>query len=314
MLFALAGFAQSEIKGKSSGIRSIDFLNQSYRTDVCPGFPEIVKLRKGMIKDGEGQTININKGEVVFGDINKDGKEDAIVQLRCTTGASYRSFDIQVFTFEKGKAKLLAEVGMGDVNADFNKFYPDSIMCCAGGPPSIRDGHLIIKTLTDGMFLNPENTTTFDYKLNDGKFVLSGEPTRRKLINDEEIVYEYHGQPVNPEFQCNFTVTLNGAEAKLRYQAYGKQPTERTVKTGDAKFNEIMEVASKAEIRKEGTRENDGCDGGTSESLKIFDAKRIQTFSGYVYHCGTDYGNMTGDIILLKKKITALFPNEKYLK
>ena len=110
-------------------------------------------------------------------------------------------------------------------------------------------------------------------------------------------------------------MTLNKTEAKLSFQIYDKEPTEKTVKTGDAKFEEIMELARKAEIRKDGTKENDGCTGGTSESLKILDAKRTETFSGYVYHCGgTDYGGMTGDIKLIKTKITALFPNEEYLK
>jgi hypothetical protein len=176
---ASVGFAQSKTKAKASGIRSIDFFNYSYRTEVCPDFPETVKLRKGILKDGD-MSVNINKGEVVYGDVNKDGKEDAVVQLRCTTGTSFRSFDIQVFTFQKGQAKLLAELGMGDVGADFDKFYPDSIMCCAGGAPAIRNGHLIVKAYTDGMFLNPENTTTFNYKFNDGGFVLSGKPTKTK--------------------------------------------------------------------------------------------------------------------------------------
>jgi len=134
-------------------------------------------------------------------------------------------------------------------------------------------------------------------------------------VNAEEIVYQFTDAPVSPKYQRSFKVTLNKTEAKLSFQIYDKEPTEKTVKTGDAKFEEIMELARKAEIRKDGTKENDGCTGGTSESLKILDAKRTETFSGYVYHCGgTDYGGMTGDIKLIKTKITALFPNEEYLK
>jgi hypothetical protein len=72
-----------------------------------------------------------------------------------------------------------------------------------------------------------------------------------------------------------------------------------------------MELAGKAEIRKDGKKKNDGCTGETSEPLKIFNAKRTETFSGYVFHCGdTNYGDMIGDIKLIKTKIAALFPNE----
>ena len=173
-------FAQSKSKAKSSGIRSIDFFNYAYRTEVCPDMPGTVKLRKGILRaDGDNMTVNIDKGEVVYGDVDRDGKEDAVIQLRCTTGTSFRSFDIQVYTFQKGQAKLLAKIGMDDVSADYQKSYPDGIMCCAGGAPEIRNGQLIVKAHTDGMFLNPENTTTFNYRLSGGKFVLNGKPTKK---------------------------------------------------------------------------------------------------------------------------------------
>lgn len=131
-----------------------------------------------------------------------------------------------------------------------------------------------------------------------------------------EIVYQFSNGPVSPEYQRNYTVTLNKANAKLRFQSYGKeQPTEITVKTGDAKFKEIMELAGKIEIRKDRIKKNEGCTGGSSESLKVSNAKKTETFSAYVYHCGgTDYGNLTGDTKLLKTQIIALFPNEEYLK
>lgn len=129
-------------------------------------------------------------------------------------------------------------------------------------------------------------------------------------INTEEIVYQFQDAPVSPEYQRSFKVSLNKTEAKLSFHPYRKDPKEKTVKPGDAKFNEIMELARKLKIRKGGTKENDGCTGGTSESLKILDAKKIETFNASVFHCGgTDYGDLIGDIKSIKTKITALFPN-----
>jgi hypothetical protein len=137
-----------------------------------------------------------------------------------------------------------------------------------------------------------------------------------RSIGQMEIVYQFSNGPVSPEYQRDFTVTLNKTNAKLRFRSYGiKQPTEITVKTGTAKFKEIMELAGKIEIRKGRTTRNDGCVGGGGESLKVLDAKRTVTFSAEFSPCGsTDYGNLTGDLKLIKTKITALFPNEEYLK
>ncbi len=130
-----------------------------------------------------------------------------------------------------------------------------------------------------------------------------------------EIVYQFSNGPVSPEYQRNYAAALNKTTAKLRFQRYAKEPTEITVKTGDAKFKEIMALAGQIKLRKDGAKQNDGCAGGSSESLKVSSADKTETFNGTVYHCGaTDYGNLVGDTASLKTKITALFPNEEYLK
>lgn len=184
-VLSLSAFAQSNtmLNTTAPDIRKVDFLNYSYRNSICPGMPKTVKVSDGKFKAGDND-FYIAEGEVVYGDVNMDGQEDAVVQIRCATGTSYRAFDIQVYTLQKGRAKLIARLDSDAVSKDHKKTYPDSIMCCAGeNAPKIENGHLIVEALTDGMFLNPENTATFDYQLRRNKFVLSGKPTKTKRMN-----------------------------------------------------------------------------------------------------------------------------------
>jgi hypothetical protein len=176
----LIGFAQS--KNQTSGIRKINFLNYSYQPSACSDIfsnAKTVKLSKGKFKSGDN-TYYINKGDVVYGDVNGDGIEDAVVLTRCSTGTSFRGFDLHVFTFQNGKEKLLAQLDSQTVYDDYEKTFPDSVFCCAGNAPKLQNGHLIIQALTDGLLLNPENATTFDYQLSGDKFVLSGTPKKQK--------------------------------------------------------------------------------------------------------------------------------------
>jgi hypothetical protein len=70
--------------------------------------------------------------------------------------------------------------------------------------------------------------------------LFAGESCRKeaKMVmgNAREIFYQFNNGTVSPEYQRNFTVTLNKADAQLRFQAYGKKPAEKTIKTGDAIF------------------------------------------------------------------------------
>jgi hypothetical protein len=180
---ASSGFAQSKTKIKASDIRSVDFLNYSFRPPffVGVGNTKTVKLRRGEFKDND-LIYSVAKDDIVYGDVNGDGTEDAVVQIRLSSGASLRAFEIHVYTPQKnGAAKLLARLDSDRVQNDYQKIYPDAVMCCAGGAPKIKKGYLIVEALTDGLFLNPENTATFNYKLSGNKFVLTGKPTKKPI-------------------------------------------------------------------------------------------------------------------------------------
>jgi hypothetical protein len=67
------------------------------------------------------------------------------------------------------------------VESDYKKSYANGTLHYAGeNGPKIVNGHVIVESLADGSFAGPENVATFDYQLSEGKFVLSGKPTRTK--------------------------------------------------------------------------------------------------------------------------------------
>jgi hypothetical protein len=181
LAFSSVGLAQSKT---ASGIRSIDFLNYSYQPSACSedvGIPKTVKVRNGKFKDGDN-FYDIAKKEIGYGDLNGDGSEDAAIQIRCGSSAgTLRAFEIHVYTFQNGQAKLLARLDSTGVESDYKKTYPDGVVFFPGeNAPKIQNGHLIVEALTDGSFAGPENIATFDYKLSEDKLVLSGNPTKTK--------------------------------------------------------------------------------------------------------------------------------------
>ena len=176
--------AASPASNAASGIRGVDFLNYSYQGAACfedVGLPKTVKVRNGKF-EGDGTFFNVDKKEVVYGDVNGDGAEDAVVMIRCgSTGASLRAFEVHAYSFQNGQANLLARLDSSAVESDYQKSYPDGTMHYPGeNGPKIVDGRVIVEALMDSSFAGPENVATFDYKLSDGKFVLSGKPTRTK--------------------------------------------------------------------------------------------------------------------------------------
>ena len=174
---------------QTSGIRGIDFLNYSYQTSVCSkdvGLPKTVNVRGGKFKDRDNNFFEVSKDDTAYGDVNGDGGEDAVVLIRCGSGAgTLRAFEVHAYSLQNGQAKLLARLDSTDVESDYKKSYTNGIIFYAGETaPKIVDGHLIVEALADGSFAWPENTAAFDYQLSGGKFVLRGKPTQSKRADD----------------------------------------------------------------------------------------------------------------------------------
>lgn len=169
----------------SSGIRNIDFLNYSYQGSVCgedSGLPKTVKVRDGKFRDRDSNFFDVAREDVVYGDVNNDGSEDAVLLIRCGSAAgTLRAFEVHAYSFQNGQASLLARLDSTSIESDYQKSYANGTLFYAGeNGPRIVNGHVIIEALADGSFAGPENVATFDYQLSGSKFVLSGKPSRTK--------------------------------------------------------------------------------------------------------------------------------------
>lgn len=102
-------------RGPTSEIRAIDWQNRTYRLDELG--PVAVKNGEGEFhhpadEDAVGGTYTV--AHPVFGDINGDGIEDAVVASVLSTGGTGRFSDIRIYTMKEGQVVELATIPGGD--------------------------------------------------------------------------------------------------------------------------------------------------------------------------------------------------------
>lgn len=177
VLLTCLNVAPAQTKKAAEGIRAVDFRNFTYYFGADAD-EQTVKIRSGKAKlNNGGEIYEVRKNDVVYGDVNGDGEEDAVVRIRLTTGASLRGFEIQVFrfNFDTRKADNLSRLDMNQVQEDYTKN-----VCCTGEGLQIKNGHVIFEALTDGeTFLSFEKITAFDYNLSGNELVTNVKPKSR---------------------------------------------------------------------------------------------------------------------------------------
>ena len=168
--------------GKTETVRSVDFSNYSY--NVTLDEPKTIKLTAGKFEDGgsydAGFPLYELFGEPVYGDLNGDKGDEAVVEVKMSAPSSLRGFEVFAYTFQNGAAKPLAQLNSERVQADYVKSYPKGALHYAGkNPPKIQNARVIVEALVDGNFACPKFTAVFSYKLSGKKFVLIGKPMRK---------------------------------------------------------------------------------------------------------------------------------------
>jgi len=169
----------------ASGIRGVDFLNYTYTASGCAAdaeLPKTVKVVGGEFKNEESLFYNVRADEIGYGDLNGDGSEEAVVQVRCGSSAgTLRAFELQAFTLRGGRPALLARLDSSQVESDYRKTFRGGTVFYPGQQaPKVEGGLLIFMPLTDGSFASPAYVATLRYKLSGSRFVLTGKTTRAK--------------------------------------------------------------------------------------------------------------------------------------
>lgn len=195
LLFVTAGISSAIPPDSKPGpnpetdIKKVDFLNFTYSSPLCSqefgarGIGKIVRVSKGEFKN-KSVYYSVGENKVVYGDVNGDGQEDAIVPISCgATTANFSRSEVHVFTLKDGRPTPLAAMSDKSFERDYRRYYPDmeSYWGMSGNDKDIKvnNGNLEIEVLTDGPHAAPKYTVTLQYHLTGASFQLTGKPERK---------------------------------------------------------------------------------------------------------------------------------------
>lgn len=177
-LLFLLGAAWSAAQASKQAIRKIDFRNFSYET--CFGDEKkTTRITKGKysskIKEGDiSYSVYFEVRDVVYGDLDGDGQEEAVVETLCNGGGTGQFTDGLIYRLQNGKLVHIGSVGVGD-RAD-------------GGIHEIK---IINGQLKVGRYGGnagaccPEYIQTYTYKLTGKGLVEVGKPVQSDYVSKE---------------------------------------------------------------------------------------------------------------------------------
>jgi hypothetical protein len=122
------------------------------------------------------------------------------------------------------------------------------------------------------------------------------------------IVYQYGDSSVPPQYHRSSRIDVSPMGARITVDSYGSVLADKSYRIMRSDFDGLLDSLSSNAIRNVPSRDNEGCTGGTSETISTFNQQTL-TFSGQVYHCGgEDSGNLGGNIREFADDLRALFP------
>ena len=129
----------------------------------------------------------------------------------------------------------------------------------------------------------------------------------------KEITYHFGDATVPPNYHRSYTITITADSVKIIVDSYGDILVEEEYEITAQQFDDIRRSLERNNIRNCTLSDDEGCTGGTSESISYVNDTN-ETFSGTVYHCGgQDTGNLCGDIGGFAEDVKKLVPNLKEL-
>ncbi len=157
-------------------VRKVDFKNFTYKLS-CGSADKVspVTVKNGEYsddKDSIGDRVYLKITDVIFGDINGDRKDEAIVLYSCGSGASYVYIWGLIFTVQNNKPVLLTEIeggnkgdgGFHDVKIAKNLLIVERYQLPTAGSPCC-----------------PAFIETTKYKLKGKRLIQVGKQTSRKM-------------------------------------------------------------------------------------------------------------------------------------
>lgn len=213
-------------------IKKVDFKNFTYEPFCGGDEPEKITVKKGEYSRDKGDDkLYFNVENPTYGDVNGDGKEDAIILSICNTGGTGQFSEGFVYEMKDGKPALLTRIEGGD-RAD-------------GGLVSakVQNGLLAVERNLEegGGACCPEATETINYKWNSKKLVEQGKGVRRELYPPQRVSFQKGAASTNlsvkiPAGELKRFVVGAGAGQNLIVTSDNKN-TDITMVKGDAGDN-----------------------------------------------------------------------------
>lgn len=166
-----------------SEVRRIDFKNFTYEIGDLSGANKMkVTVKNGeFLRDNEDDKLYFYVKSVEYGDVDGDGKEDAIVITVYNTGGTGNFSDGLIFTLKNGKPVVLTGFEGGD------RAYGGLVSA------KVTDGILIVERNSPGEHGGnccPEFIETFRYKWNGKKLAQVGQTQSRELYPATRISFK----------------------------------------------------------------------------------------------------------------------------
>ena len=119
-------------------------------------------------------------------------------------------------------------------------------------------------------------------------------PAKSSLNWDEvtRIEYRYGDSSLPPEYHRSYTIAITDSEKSIVIDSYGKVVLTKKYPNTPAEFQAFRAELSQKGIKKHKKKNDDPCDGGTSETLRVYN-KDVNVFDAYVYHCSGEQGTLT---------------------
>ena len=164
-------------------IRLLDFEEIDQEGSACeagptPTVPRVIEVTEGASEVLDEDTVLRLEvdGDVAYGDVDGDGRDEAVVHTVCAFGANGAEDNIQIWDLETGAAEVKATVGEP----------PESLT--GGLPPAVKDvavesGGTVAVTWThygpDDPNCCPSQETTLRYLVTGSQVTQVGEPETR---------------------------------------------------------------------------------------------------------------------------------------
>lgn len=164
-------------------IRKVNFKNFTYHPYCADEEPEKITVKNGEFSketkyDEFTEHFYFNIFSINYGDLNGDGKDEAVILSVCNTGGTGRFSEGYVYTIKAGKPSLLARIPGGDR--------------AFGGlrKAKVENGLLVVdQNDADRNQANccSEYAETIKYRLNGSKLNIIGKPVSRELYLSQRI-------------------------------------------------------------------------------------------------------------------------------